>query len=480
VSDPRLIRPAATLLHVDMDAFYASVEVLDDPSLAGLPLIVGGDGARGVVASCSYEARRSGVRSAMPSVEARRRCPGAVFRPGRFDRYEAISADLHAIFAAFTPLVEGIALDEAFLDVSGAIRLLGPPEKLAVRIRTRVADELHLSCSVGVASTKVVAKLASEAAKPRATAAGVVLGPGVVVVPPGTEQDFLRPLPVDALWGVGPVTSGRLRRLGISTVGRLADTPLDVLASALGASHGRHLHDLARGIDPRRVEVDREAKSIGHEETFARDRYDPDGLAVEVVRLSDAVADRLRAQTLAGRTVMVKVRFADFSTITRSRTLPASTWSAHQIARVANDLLAGVDVSPGVRLLGVSMAGLGLAGPDLRAEQLSFGLEAGAVPAGAGSGAGGPGGAEQGRAGGHSDERAWSAASEAMAEVRRRYGPTALGPAVLLGEGGLRLRRRGDAPWGSGAPGSGAPGSGAPGSDGIDGEGSAPSSQPHG
>jgi DNA polymerase-4 len=479
VSDPRLSPPAATLLHVDMDAFYASVEVLDDPSLTGLPLIVGGDGARGVVASCSYEARRSGVRSAMPSVEARRRCPGAVFRPGRFDRYQAVSADLHAIFAAFTPLVEGIALDEAFLDVSGAVRLLGPPAELAVRIRARVADELHLSCSVGVASTKVVAKLASEAAKPTATATGVLPGPGVVVVEPGREQDFLRPLPVEALWGVGPVTAERLRRLGISTVGRLADTPLDVLSSTLGAAHGRHLRELAHGVDPRRVEVDREAKSIGHEETYPRDRYDPDGLAVEVVRLSDAVADRLRAHTLAGRTVMIKVRFADFTTITRSRTLATATWSAHRIGRVANDLLAAVDVSRGVRLLGVSVAGLGVAGPDLGAVQLSLGLETAAVGE-----AGGPAG-DAATLGGRVDQQAWSAASDAMAEVRRRFGPAAVGPAVLLGERGLELRRRGDAPWGPADPRSVRPGSdpsdSAPaGPDGPDAEGPVATSEPHG
>jgi DNA polymerase-4 len=423
VPDPGLTHlAAATLLHVDMDAFYASVEVLDDPTLAGRPLIVGGDGARGVVASCSYEARRSGVRSAMPSVEARRRCPDAVFRPGRFDRYQAISTELHAIFAAFTPLVEGIALDEAFLDVSGAVRLLGPPEELAVRIRARVSAELHLSCSVGVASTKVVAKLASEAAKPRATAAGVVPGPGVVVVAPGREEDFLRPLPVDALWGVGPVTSGRLRRLGISTVGRLADTPVEVLAATLGAAHGRHLHDLAHGVDPRRVEVDREAKSIGHEETYARDRYDPDQLAVEAVRLADAVADRLRDHVLSGRTVTVKVRFADFTTITRSRTLEAATDEAHRIAEVARSLLAGVDVSPGVRLLGVSVAGLGPAGPGPVTVQLSLDLDPHPAT--------GPPPEAEARDG-------WAAASDAVARVRRRYGAASLGPAALLGEGGL-------------------------------------------
>jgi DNA polymerase-4 len=407
-----------------MDAFYAAVEVLDDPSLAGRPLIVGGIGARGVVASCSYEARRYGVRSAMSSTEAVRRCPHAVFRAGRFERYQEISTELHAIFASFTPLVEGIALDEAFLDVSGATRLLGSAETLAWGIRSRVTDELGLSCSVGVASTKVVAKLASEAAKPTASPSGITAGAGVVVVAPGDELAFLHPLPIEALWGVGPVTSERLRRLGVNTVGHLAATPIDVLESVLGRSHGRHLHQLALGIDPRRVVPDRAVKSIGHEETYARDRYDPDSLAVEVIRMADAVADRVRAQAVTGRTVTLKLRYADFSTVTRSKTVETATNEAQTIARVAIDLLRSLDVSAGVRLLGVSLSNLAVGAPEV-SEQLSL-LFAEPVKS----------------------ADAWTAASDAVAEVRRRFGASAVGPAVLLDDDGLRLRRTGDAPWG--------------------------------
>jgi DNA polymerase IV len=440
--------PAGQLrfLHVDMDAFYASVEVLDDPSLTGLPLIVGGPGARGVVASCSYEARRFGVRSAMPSVEARRRCPGAVFRPGRFDRYAELSARLHGILTSFTPLVEGIALDEAFLDVAGASRLFGPPEAVAATIRGRVLDELGLQCSVGVASTMVLAKLASKAAKPRATAEGVTPGAGVYVVAPGEELAFLHPMPVSALWGVGPVTARRLGELGIKTVGELAELSPSTLETAVGRAHGRHLHDLARGIDPRRVEPDRVAKSIGHEETYAHDRYDRDELAREVVRMADAVAARLRAHPVAGRTVTLKIRYGDFTTITRSRTLESPTDLAIDISSAATGLLDSLDLAPGVRLLGVSMTNLANPPREVDETQLSLALD---EPEGPSSEPGQSGDRDPLR-----DEHAsWVAASNAVDEVRQRYGSRAVGPASLLEDGGLRLRRLGDAPWGPGGGG---------------------------
>jgi DNA polymerase IV len=428
-----------------MDAFYASVEVLDDPSLAGLPLIVGGDGARGVVASCSYEARRFGVRSAMSSVEARRRCPQAVFRSGRFDRYAELSAQLHGIFADFTPLVEGIALDEAFLDVTGAVRLFGPPEHVAAAIRQRVSAELGLACSVGVAATMVVAKLASKAAKPRATRAGVAPGPGVFVVAPGEEVAFLHPMPIEALWGVGPATATRLRRLGMATVGDLASVSVDVLESAIGRAHGRHLHELSLGIDPRRVEPDRVVKSIGHEETYARDRYDRDELAREVIRMADAVATRMRALPILGRTVTLKLRHADFSTITRSRTLEYPTDIGRDIALAATELLDALDLAPGVRLLGVSMANLSAAGGTVVEEQLALDL----VGADLAVEEGAAGGTERGGSRERSANRAsWAAAADALSEVRERFGDTALGPAALLGATGLVVRRHGDAPWG--------------------------------
>ena len=406
-----------TILHVDMDAFYASVEVLRDPTLQGKPVIVGGSGDRGVVASCSYEARAYGISSAMPSARARRLCPHAVFVHGNFDAYGDYSRRLHAVFASFTPLVEGIALDEAFLDVAGARRLFGPTEHIAHAIRARVHEELGLRCSVGVGPTKLIAKLASKAAKPRASLAGAVEGPGVVVVLPGEELAFLHPLPVSALWGVGPATEERLRRFGVTTVGELAALPLDTLVAALGTANGRHLHDLSWGRDPRPVEPVRETKSIGHEETYAVDLVDDEDLHREVVRMADSVAARLRKARLAGRTVTLKVRFHDFSTITRSHTFAATVDTAPEIARAAVALLGQVDPTPGVRLLGVSMSNL-MAGA---ARQLTLD---------------------------ELDSPAWDEASRAVDEIRDRFGERAVGPAALVEDGGLRVKRQGDQQWG--------------------------------
>lgn len=409
-----------TILHVDMDAFYASVEVLADPGLAGKPLIVGGAGPRGVVASASYEARAYGIFSAMPAARARRLCPHAVFVPGRYALYAQYSRRLHDIFRSVTPLVEGIALDEAFLDVAGARRLFGPPSEIAAMLRRRIADELGLSASVGVAAVKMVAKLASEAAKPKASRAGVVPGKGVVVVPAGGEVEFLHPLPVRALWGVGPATARRLDRFGVATVADLAALPVETVVRALGEAQGRHLHDLAWGRDPRAVVPDRDAKSIGHEETYPVDHTDPAVLAREVVRLADAVAARLRTEGVAGRTVTLKVRFADFRTITRSRTVKDALANGPELARVANDLLSGVDVVVGVRLLGVSASNL--APPP--ASQLALDDGTPRPP--------------------------WEGVGEAVAEVRRRFGEAAVGPATLLPGAGepLGLRRLGDQQWG--------------------------------
>ena len=410
-----------TILHVDMDAFYASVEVLRDPTLQGKPVIVGGSGDRGVVASCSYEARAYGIHSAMPSARARRLCPHAVFLHGDFDAYADYSRRIHAVFTSFTPLVEGIALDEAFLDVAGARRLFGPAEDIAHAIRTRIHDEMHLDCAVGVGATKLIAKLASKAAKPTATLAGKVPGPGVLVVQPGTEIDFLHPLPVTALWGVGPATEERLRRFGVATVGDLAALPRETLVSALGTANGNHLHDLAWGRDPRPVEPDRAAKSIGHEETYPVDHHDREVLRREVVRLSDAVATRLRREGVAGRTVTLKVRFGDFRTITRSRTEPTPVATPAALAAVAGDLLEKVDPSPGIRLLGVSASGL----VEVKGHQPE--LDA------AGTG-----------------NRPDLDVAQAVDDVRRRFGDRAVGPASLVGKEGLRVKRQGDQQWGPG------------------------------
>lgn len=409
------------VLHVDMDAFFAAVEVLDDPRLAGVALIVGGDGERGVVASCSYEARRYGVRSAMPSAVARRLCPTACFRPGRYDRYQEVSAALHEVLLGFTPLVEGIALDEAFLDVTGALRLFGAPEEVGHVVREAVGNATGLACSVGVASSKYLAKLASEAAKPVADVSGVRPGPGVVLVAPGTELEFLHPLPVEALWGVGPATARRLHDLGVLSVGQIAGTAPGVLERALGRAAGAHLRALAAARDPRPVQPQRPARSIGHEETFARDRWDRDGLQRELVRMSDSVAARLRSAGVSGRTVTVKVRFPDFVTVTRSVSRPAGTDDGPGIARAAAGLLDGVDLSAGVRLLGVSVTSLQPAGAAAEQLELDFG------------------------AGGHSGTRG-RAAARAVDAVRGRFGAGAVGPATLVE--GRRLRvGRGDNRW---------------------------------
>ncbi len=422
-----------SVLHVDMDAFYASVELLDDPTLAGRPVIVGGTGNRGVVASCSYEARAWGVRSAMPSVRARRLCPQAVFLPGRFERYIELSHQLHEIFLDFTPLVEGISLDEAFLDVAGARRLLGPAIEIAAAIRARIRGEMGLPASVGVATCKMIAKMASEAAKPSASPRGAVPGAGVWVVAAGEELAFLHPHPVRALWGVGPATHRRLERFGVKTVGDLAALPVETLVGSLGPALGRHLHELAWARDPRPVVAEHVVKSIGHEETFATDLRDPDVLHVEVVRQSDAVATRMRKAGMAGRTVTVKIRFHDFRTITRSRTAPAPIDSGLGLARLAGELLAAVDCSEGVRLLGVSASNL----VERGAEQLRFDSSAGH--------SGGDAGAEVGEGTGVAGA---AEVTQAIDDVRRRFGDAAVGPASLIRSGALKLKRQGDQQWG--------------------------------
>jgi DNA polymerase-4 len=337
-----------TILHVDLDAFYASVEVLDNPALAGKPVLVGGTGPRGVVAAASYEARRFGIHSAMPMARARRLCPQAVILPPRFDAYHAKSAEVQGIFKSFTPLVEPIALDEAFLDVTGAARLFGTGVEIGAAIRARVRSETGLTASVGVATTKLVAKLASEAAKPD----------GLRAIEPGTELAFLHPLPLRALWGVGPATEQRLARFGVTTIGDLAAVPEASLVDALGRAQGRQLHELAWGRDDRPVEPDRETKSISAEETFPRDVYDPEVLRAEARRLAGQVADRLTEHGLAGRTVTIKVRYPDFRTITRSMTGPEPTSAGADVARVAVELLARAELHLGVRLLGVGVSNL--------------------------------------------------------------------------------------------------------------------------
>lgn len=438
-----------------MDAFYASVEARDDPSLAGKPLIVGGTGRRGVVASCSYEARAFGVRSAMPSEQARRLCPHAIFLAGRFDRYAEVSREMHAVFGRFTPLVEGISLDEAFLDVTGAIRLFGTPAEIGWAIRRCIRDELGLYCSVGGARVKFLAKLASEAAKPRVGGSGAEEGGGVFVVDPGTELAFLHPQPIEALWGVGPATAKRLRRLGMSTIGDLASVEPVVLEGAVGRAVGGHLARLARGVDDRAVEPHREVKSVSHEETYATDRRDHDGLRVEVIRMADAVATRLRQAGLAGRTVTLKVRFGDFSTHTRSVTNPTPTDDGALVARLGCSLLAELDLADGVRLLGVVVSNLHPAGTG-PGEQLALDLSASGGPDGedgsvpAARGPDGEDGSVPAARRRSVPTGAPASTTAAVDAIRRRFGSAAVGPAALLGAGGLRVKRPGDTQWGPG------------------------------
>lgn len=357
----------------------------------------------------------------MPSAIARRLCPHGVFLDGRHSRYREVSAQVMQIFERVTPLVEPLSLDEAFLDVSGAARAVGTAESIGRRIRAEIRGELGLTCSVGIASSKFLAKLASEQAKPSANRDGVRPGKGIVEVPPGAELSFLRPLPVSALWGVGRATLGRLERLGVATVGDLAALPLDAVVSALGDASGRHLHRLANGIDPRPVVVDQRPKSISHEETFPVDRTDGEVLRRELLRMADAVAARLRAAHLAGRTVQLKVRFGDFSTITRSASLSSHTDDASAIFSIAGALLDSVDVSAGVRLLGVGVANL----HEGVGEQLELNLDR--------------------------ERRGRHAANEAVDAIRARFGPSSIGPARLVGGDGVETFAAGSRQWGPAA-----------------------------
>jgi DNA polymerase-4 len=422
----------ATVLHVDMDAFFASVEVLDDATLVGKPVIVGGSGARGVVASCTYEARIYGVHSAMPSVRARQLCPQAVFLPGRHGRYAEISGQLKGILADITPLVEPIGLDEAFLDVAGAIRMLGAPETIARRLREQVRSDLSLECAVGIGRSKMIAKLASRAAKPRVSRAGLEPGPGVVLIEPKVELAFLHGHQVEALWGVGPATAKRLHDLGVRTVADLATVPPETLVRRLGKASGLHLAALARGDDPSPVTPDRPTKSIGHEETFSQDLVDRVELERHVLRMAESVATMLRGSSSAARTVTVKVKFGDLSLQTRSHTLGRAITTGGALGQVAASLLAGIDLRDGIRLLGVSASGLVEGGGD----QLSFDLADGLA---------------DGTQGATSREQSWQDATAAIDAIRGKFGRAAVGSAAMVTDEGVQVPARRDAPWGPSA-----------------------------
>ena len=338
------------ILHVDLDAFFAAVEQRDKPSLRGKPVVVGGLGGRGVVATASYEARVFGIGSAMPMAEARRRCPNAAYLSGRFPAYRAASEAVLGALREVSPLVEPLSLDEAYLDLTPAHTAPDVAETAAVaeRLRTRIRELTGLTASVGAGTSKLVAKVASDLRKPD----------GLTVVAPGEEAATLAPLPVRRLPGIGPASEERLRRRGLVTVADLAALAVDDLVELLGQAHGRAVHAAARGLDDRRVTPVREAKSVSSEETFAVDLTDQRLLADQVRRLTAGVAARLRARATSGRTVTLKLRRFDFTTITRSTTLAQPTSCEREIASVATALLAGVDTSDGVRLLGVGVSGL--------------------------------------------------------------------------------------------------------------------------
>ncbi|PRI11950.1 DNA polymerase IV [Leucobacter massiliensis] len=382
-------RDSATILHVDMDSFFVSVELLDRPELRGLPVAAAHDTGRSVVSSASYEARRFGVRSAMPVARAKQLCPQLVLVPPTFEKYRRASRQVMAIFEEFTPLVEPLSIDEAFLDVAGSVRLFGPPAEIARRLRERVRERTGLPASVGLAGTKFVAKLASQRAKPD----------GVLEVPPQRTLEFLHPLPVEAMWGVGAATARALHSRAIRTVADLAREPLPSLERIVGGASARRLHELANGRDARAVETTRIEKSIGHEETFASDTGDPVVLRRELLRLASRTGERLRAAGIEARTVSIKVRWENFDTVTRSRTLSEPTNASRRIYRTATELFdaLGADGRP-VRLIGV------------RAEQLQ-------------------------RAGGDalwSEDEDWRAVDEAVDEVRGRFGAAGVTPASLL------------------------------------------------
>ncbi|MDU4959517.1 MAG: DNA polymerase IV [Sporomusaceae bacterium] len=339
------------IMHVDMDAFFASVEQRDHPELRGKPVIVGGCGARGVVATASYEARQFGVRSAMPAAEARRRCPHAIFLPSDHRRYAQVSRQIRRIMDEFSPLVEPLSLDEAFLDLTGMELLYADPAAIARRIKERICLETGLTASAGIAPNKFLAKVASDLQKPD----------GLVVVRPEAVRRFLAPLPVSRLWGVGAVTAKLLREHNINTIGQLAAFDLEQLEGWLG-NVAADLQDLAKGRDERPVVSDQAPKSVGNEETYEQDIYDPEEVRTRLLALAVHVGWRLRLLAVSGRTLTLKLRYRSFKTVTRSRTLPDPTCLDEVIFETAWELAQGVLRGEGIRLLGITVSNLSSGG----------------------------------------------------------------------------------------------------------------------
>jgi DNA polymerase-4 len=388
------VKPS-TILHIDMDAFFASVEEADNPGLKGKAVVVGA-GPRAVVTSANYIARGFGIRAAMPVAQARRLAPHAIFLPNRHHRYGEVSSQVMSIFHDFSPLVEPLSLDEAFLDVSGATKLLGTAREIAIQIRSRIESELAITCSVGISTTKLIAKLASGRCKPN----------GLLEISDNRVLDFLHPLPVRELWGVGPKTGDALTRLGLHTIGDIAHTSRSTLIRALGGNQGASLYELAWGRDFRDVAESVVDKSIGAEETFAQDLDDTEELRAQLLRVTERVSRRLRDQELVTRTISIKIRFSDFTTISRSKTLELATNSTHEIYEQVRRLFDGLGlVRARVRLVGVRLENL--ESDSGLVEQLTLG----------------------------SREKGWRQVDKALDLARRRFGGGALKPARLIETG---------------------------------------------
>lgn len=384
------IENTATILHVDMDAFYASVAERDDPSLRGKAVVVGA-GARGVVLSANYAARKYGIRAAMPVGRAKRMAPHAIFVNPDHSRYSEVSAKVMTIFDSFTPLVEPISLDEAFLDVTGARKLLGTGREIAIEIRRQVEASEGITCSVGIAPSKFIAKLASGHCKPN----------GILEISADRILNFLHPLPVNVIWGVGPKTAETLERLGLRTVADIANLPRTTLIRALGQASGASLYELAWGRDYREVVSDEPDKSISAAETFAQDIDDPEEILQEFLRLTEKATQRLREKDLYTKTISIKVRFADFSTISRSKTLPLPIDSTHEIYEVAKALFMALNLDRArLRLVGVSLDNLSEGAP----EQLILGAR----------------------------EKGWREADSAIDQAKLRFGGESVRPGRLI------------------------------------------------
>lgn len=389
MSESRDLPPA--ILHIDMDSFFVSVELLDRPELRGKAVAVAVDLPRSVISTASYEARRFGVHSAMPVARAKQLCPGLILIDPNMHKYRSVSRRVMDIFLEFTPHVEALSIDEAFLDVTGSMRLFGQPGQIAETIRKTIRDRTGLTASVGIASTKFVAKIASQRAKPN----------GALEVQPQDTLSFLHPLPVGELWSVGSRTEHVLRSRGIHTVGDLARTPRESLVQIVGVASAENLFALAHGCDPRVVHSSRLEKSVSHEETFMQDEHDRDVLRRELLRLSEKTAQRLRDRGVWARTIAVKIRWDGFETITRTRSLSEATQSTQRIYRVAEGLFTQVDAQRPVRLIGV------------RAENLVWARESEVL---------------------WSENEHWDAVDQAVDRLRHRFGNIDVKPAALIGK----------------------------------------------